>query len=103
MFEDFGGLGGGLVGGLGDLGADICLTVYVCQSNRTHCFNGRTVNLILKPPKINCLGIERIWNTFETMSSITPTGIHRKTYLFGRFGRSGRSGSLGGLGGSKDH
>ena len=33
-------------------------------------FNGQTVNFFLKTPKIDGLGIERIWNTIEVMGYI---------------------------------
>ena len=40
-------------------------------------FNGQTVNFFKKTQKIDGLGIERIWNTIETLGSITLTDIHK--------------------------
>ena len=47
-------------------------------------FNGQTVNFISKPPKIDCLAIEKIWNTtlllFEgiLLVKVSPLGLECK-------------------------
>ena len=49
-------------------GRDVVRLIEQCCFNGAPDFlNGQTFNFILKSPNIDCLGVERFWNTIETI------------------------------------